>query len=105
MDQATIAKWAEDLGEDLDEIGYFHKGERFHEEVLIVDRSYVGSSRWAESWEMVLKDNEENYWKLEFELPATEMQDQGPFEYNGGPEFVQVWPHEVIHVVYTTEPL
>jgi hypothetical protein len=67
----------------------------------VIERNYIDSGRWAEHWEAIVTNADRNeFYKLEYDVDSTEMQDSGPFEFNGGPKFVRVRPVSVMTTTY-----
>lgn len=61
----------------------------------VVDEEYLDSGRWSEHHRAVFKRGNE-YVAMEYEVPATEMQEGGDFDY----EFYVVEPYEVTVTKY-----
>lgn len=63
---------------------------------------YVGKSRWSIRYRIVFT-YEGSFWQTTFQEAATEMQDEGPWEYLDEVECVQV--HQVEKLVKVWEPV
>lgn len=65
------------------------------EDAEMVSNEFNNSGRWSEHWTAVFKRGDE-YVALDYEVPATEMQDGGDFHH----EFYEVRPVEVTVTKY-----
>lgn len=90
--------------EVLEELIYCYPGEKL-DGFEVIQREYVDSGRWMEHWTQVLK-YKDKFYRVDFELPATEMQEQGQSAYemsvdcDGWVEAVEVFPFEEVITVY-----
>lgn len=60
----------------------------------------VGNSRWSEHNRLVFKTEDGKYWETSYSRGLTEMQDEGPWEYETEVEAIQVTPYEKVVVDY-----
>lgn len=74
------------------------------ESATVVSAEYVDSTRWTEIWTAIIADDNGEFWAVDFQLPATEVQEGStePAEYS---DLYQVWPHEVTETRYLRKPV
>jgi len=65
---------------------------------LVDGPEVVAEGRWSLSKRIVFR-HKGQFYRVDFGVPATEMQDEGPFDYHDG-ELVEVFPKEVTTTVY-----
>ena len=68
------------------------------EGIELIQDELVDTSRWSEIHEVVIK-RDGKFYKDQYSVGATEMQDESPWEYSE-PEFVEVVPVEKTVIVY-----
>ena len=82
------------------DVPWLHKGET-ENGFTIVDRIGTGNSRWGKDMTTVFSF-ENHFYKLDFQIPATEMQECDIF-YDGDPDCVEVFPKEITITQYFTQ--
>jgi hypothetical protein len=80
--------------DDLEELTCFGSSG----ELVRVEDEIVGERRWSIERRMVFS-HDGHYWAVNYETPATEMQDIEPFD-DDLVECVEVYPREKITIVY-----
>jgi len=84
-----------DAGDLLDELVYDGKIDGAE---LVDGPHIVAHGRWSLTKRIVFHA-EGRFYRLDYDVPATEMQDNDPFDYTDG-ELVEVFPKEVTTTVY-----
>jgi hypothetical protein len=72
-----------------------------HEEFVKVQESIEGTSRWSVHYEIVVRRlSDGKFFKSNYSVGATEMQDESPYEYDEYAIFTEVIPVEKTIIVY-----
>lgn len=83
----------------LQELVWCAPGESY-DGIEVVSKEYCGGRRWSDDWTQVLKLRD-RYFRTYYEVPATEMQDGEPYEYEPDMiELKEVYPYEETIVKY-----
>lgn len=72
----------------------------------LIQNEIINKSRWSIIYEIVFKDtNTGKFYNSCYSRGATECQDERPYQDEGDEvECQEVFPHEVISVIYTAKP-
>lgn len=72
-----------------------------HEDFETIKTQIIDKSRWSVFYDGVFKhiQTEKLYW-VSWSVGATEYQEEGPFEYGGEVDFIEVKPVEVVKIEY-----
>ncbi len=66
----------------------------------IIDKEVIGKSRWSVHYRIVVqRESDGKYFSDEYQIGATESQDEQPYEYTE-PDFTEVFPVEKKVIIY-----
>lgn len=69
------------------------------DEWTVVENELTGTARWSLEYRLTIHNNDFDYYQTVYRKPATEMQEEEPFEWTE-PVFRRVFPREVTVTVY-----
>lgn len=61
-----------------------------------VESNLIDTSRWSIGYELIFKDKDGTIWATEYNVGATELQEEGPWEFEDEIECTQVELKEIV---------
>jgi len=72
-----------------------------HEDFTTIEKKIVDTSRWSIQYEGIFQHTPTGkFYSVDWQIGATEYQDESPFEYEKEVEFTEVAPQEITVIKY-----